>query len=67
MDDLTPLIKLYGEKNVENAAIFITQQCDPKGLAVSIPPTKDRVESILDAIHGEFLDGYLARWGFGDG
>lgn len=50
------LCEKYGEQNVERTMIYITEQREPKTeLHVNIPYTADRVEKILDAVHGEFL------------
>lgn len=49
------LIAKYGSANVENTMIFVMMACNPKGLRVSIPATKERVKAILSAIHDEYL------------
>lgn len=57
-EDLTILSLKYGQKNVENTMIYISGQLHPKtDLQVNIPYTIDRVEKILDAVHGEYLHG----------
>lgn len=56
--ELDLLCEKYGEQNVERTMIYITQQRQPKTeLQVNIPYTVDRVEQILDAVHGEYLNG----------
>jgi hypothetical protein len=56
--ELDLLCEKYGQQNVERTMIYITQQRDPKkDLWVNIRPTAERVEKILDAVHGEFLNG----------
>ena len=62
IENYDDLIRVYGAKNVEDTCIYITQSTDPKGLAVSIPPTKDRVEAVLEAVHGEFLLEWLKKY-----
>ena len=52
------LIEKYGEKNVEETMMYITNSTDPRGLAVLITPTVSRVTEILDAVHREFLVFY---------
>ena len=56
------LRRIYGDVNVENALIFITNSTDPKGLAVCIPLTYERVEAVLESVHGEFLLGWLKKY-----
>ena len=63
MEDYQCLTKVYGDKNVENACIFILGSTDPAGLAVSILPTKQRVTDVLDAVHGEYLHGWTMKYG----
>lgn len=55
LDDYFSLINKYGEANVEETMIYITKSTDPRGLAVNILPTKERVAELLDAVHREFL------------
>jgi len=56
--ELELLCEKYGERNVERTMIYITEQREPlTELHVSIRPTAERVEKILDAVHGEFLNG----------
>lgn len=56
--ELDCLSKKYGQQNVERTMIYITEQRDPRtDLHVLIPYTLDRVEKILDAVHGEYLNG----------
>lgn len=56
--ELDRLSEKYGQQNVERTMIYITEQRDPRtDLHVLIPYTLDRVEKILDAVHGEFLNG----------
>lgn len=57
-DEIDQLSKKYGQQNVERTMIYITEQREPRTeLRVNIPYTADRVEKILDAVHGEYLDG----------
>lgn len=49
---LLPLVKEFGERNVEEACIFVTKACDSKGLRVSIRPAPEMVRAILEAVHG---------------
>ena len=57
-EELELLCKKYGERNVERTMIYITEQREPlTELYVALRPTADRVEKILDAVHGEFLNG----------
>ena len=57
-DELQRLTEKYGDRNVERTAIFILEQREPHTeLHVGIPQTAERIEKILDAVHGEFLDG----------
>ncbi|KKN76764.1 hypothetical protein LCGC14_0367350 [marine sediment metagenome] len=56
--ELDLLCEKYGQPNVERTMIYIMAQRDPKtDLHVSIPTAAERVEKILDAVHGEFLNG----------
>ncbi len=55
--DYSDLIQKYGEKNVENTCIYIFQATDPRGLAVGIQPSYERVAEVLDTVHREFLTG----------
>jgi len=56
--ELDRLCEKYGQQNVERTMIYITEAREPKtDLHVAIPYTIDRVEKILDAVHGEFLNG----------
>lgn len=55
---LNLLCEKYGDQNVERTMIYITEQREPRTeLHVNIPYTADRVEKILDAVHGDYLDG----------
>ena len=58
--DLTGLADRYGEKNVENAAIFIMNQLTPdkRQLRVNIPATASKVGAILKATHAEHMGNY---------
>jgi hypothetical protein len=57
-DEIDQLSKKYGQQNVERTMIYITEQREPKTeLHVNIPYTAKRVEAILNAVHGEFLNG----------
>ncbi len=60
LTDMAPLVKKYGDRNVETVMICISDQRTPdeKQLRVLIPPTPERVGKILDAIHGEFIQKY---------
>ena len=53
-DDQKALVEKWGGQRVEDAMIFIELGKDHRGLAVSIPVTKERVESVLEAVYGEF-------------
>jgi hypothetical protein len=56
--ELDLLCERYGQKNVEQTMIYITQQLHPTtDLQVNVPYTATRVEQILDAVHGEYLNG----------
>jgi hypothetical protein len=55
--ELDLLCEKYGQWNVEQTMIYITQACDNRERSVAIPATAERVEKILDAVHGEFLNG----------
>lgn len=56
-EELTELCERYGTRNVERAMIFIVQQRHPQtDLYVLIPRTRERIEAVLEAVHGEFLD-----------
>ena len=46
------LCEEFGDRNVETALVYITEQCDPKGLRVCIEPTYEMVRDILEAAHG---------------
>jgi len=48
------LVEKWGGYRVEDAMIFIERGKDHRGLAVSIPVTKERVEAVLEAVYGEF-------------
>lgn len=61
LSDFSDLILKYGEKNVENAQIFILNSYDPHGLKICIPPTVEGVTKILGAIHDEYLPAWEAR------
>jgi hypothetical protein len=53
MDDLTDR---YGSHNVEQAQIFISQQCDRNGVNLGMDHTSfDQVERILQAMWGDRL------------
>lgn len=58
MEEYAALIKRYGEHNVEEAMIFLRQQCDPRGLPVYIKATPKLVKRLLAPIHGR----YEAKW-----
>lgn len=47
-----PLIKEWGEKNVEEAMIYIAHQYDRKGLKVMIQCTPEMVRACIEAVHG---------------
>jgi hypothetical protein len=49
---LKPLIEEWGQKNVEEALIYISHQYDRKGLRVSIKPTPEMVRDCIEAVHG---------------
>ena len=48
------LVSRYGEREVERAAIFVTQATDRKGLLVNIPPTTKAVTAVLKALHDPY-------------
>lgn len=57
-EELDRLSEKYGQPNVERTMIYITEQKHPeRDLFINIPYTIDRVEKILEAVHGEYLNG----------
>ncbi len=58
--DTAKLMEKYGPRNVENVMICITEQRTPdkRDLHVHIPLTTERIEKVLDAIHGEHIQRY---------
>ena len=46
------LVDAFGERNVEEALIFIAKQCDANGLRVLIVPTYEMVRALLETVHG---------------
>ena len=48
------LVEKWGGERVEDTMIFIERGKDHRGLLVSIPVTKARVESVLEAVYGEY-------------
>lgn len=46
------LVNEFGEKNVENACIFVLAACTPKGLLVRVKLTPEMIRSVLEAVHG---------------
>ena len=53
-EELDALAQKWGGQRVEKTMIFIERSTDYRGLAVSIPVTKERVEAVLEAVYGEF-------------
>lgn len=53
-DDQKALVEKWGGQRVEDAMIFIERGKDHRGLLVSIPVTKERVEAVLEAVYGEY-------------
>ena len=45
------LIDEYGAQNVELAMICIVRATDPKGKAIMIDPTHERVSAVLEAVY----------------
>ena len=57
--ELLELVELYGEKNVEDAMMFIINSHDFRGLAICIDPDPELIREILWAVHGPYL---IKRW-----
>ncbi len=53
-EDLDEMVRKWGGQRVEKTMIFIERSEDARGLLVSIPVTKARVEAVLEAVYGEF-------------
>ena len=54
-DQIAQLNHHFGQQNVELAMIFISDSRDRNGLQVLIEPTYERVRTVLEAVHMEFL------------
>ena len=52
--DVSSLVEKYGAKRVEATMIFIERSMDHRGLLVSMPVTKARVEAVLEAVYGKY-------------
>lgn len=48
----TELTLRYGEKNVEQALIYIARSCDRRGKHVMVKPSMKMLSAVLDAVYG---------------
>lgn len=53
-EELDALVEKWGGQRVEKTMIFIEHSEDARGLLVSIPCTKERIEAVLEAVYGEY-------------